>query len=78
MKRKILKIMLYLCGLFCIAYPIYSRFLSFKSQTEIITNYNQEIKAMDKEILENKQKKAEELRKHFPVRWTQKFIQTLK
>ena len=60
MKRKILKIMLYLCGFFCIAYPIYSKFLSFKSQTEIITNYNQEIEAMDKEILENKQKKAEE------------------
>ena len=60
MRRKILKFILYLCGIFCIAYPIYSKFLSFKSQTEIISNYNKEIESMDKEILEDKQKKAEE------------------
>ena len=60
MRRKILKFILYLCGIFCIVYPIYSKFLSFKNQTEIISNYNKEIETMDKEILEDKLKKSEE------------------
>ena len=55
-----LKVILYICGIFCIVYPIYSKFLSFKNQTEIISNYNKEIETMDKEILEDKLKKSEE------------------
>lgn len=60
MRVKVLKVILYICGIFCIAYPIYSKFLSFKNQTEIISNYNKEIETMDKEILEDKLKKSEE------------------
>ena len=60
MRVKVLKVILYICGIFCIVYPIYSKFLSFKSQTEIISNYNKEIESMDKEILEDKLKKSEE------------------
>lgn len=59
MKVKVLKVILYICGIFCIVYPIYSKFLSFKNQTEIIYNYNKEIETMDKEILEDKLKKSE-------------------
>ena len=60
MRVKVLKVILYICGIFCIVYPIYSKFLSFKNQTEIISNYNKEIETMDKEILEDKLKKSEE------------------
>ena len=60
MRIKVLKVILYICGIFCIVYPIYSKFLSFKNQTEIISNYNKEIETMDKEILEDKLKKSEE------------------
>ena len=60
MRVKVLKVILYICGIFCIVYSIYSKFLSFKNQTEIISNYNKEIETMDKEILEDKLKKSEE------------------
>ena len=60
MKNKIIKIVLYIVGIFCIAYPIYSRFLAYKNQTESIYDYKKEIIAMQQEELEEKRKKAEE------------------
>lgn len=60
MKNKIIKIVLYIVGIFCIAYPIYSRFLAYKNQTESIYDYKKEIITMQQEELEEKRKKAEE------------------
>ena len=56
MKNKIIKIVLYIVGIFCIAYPIYSRFLAYKNQTESIYDYKKEIITMQQEELEEKRK----------------------
>ncbi|MGN1013494.1 MAG: class C sortase [Clostridia bacterium] len=60
MKRKVLKIILYICGIFCIVYPIYSKFLSYKNQTTSIYDYKKEIENMDQALLEEKRKNSEE------------------
>lgn len=63
MKRKVIKIVLYVVGFFCIAYPIYSKYLAFKNQTESIYDYKKELALMKEEELKEKQKKAEEFNK---------------
>lgn len=60
MKRKVLKIILYICGIFCIVYPIYSKFLSYKNQTTSIYDYKKEIENMDQALLDEKRKNSEE------------------
>lgn len=60
MKRKILKIMLYIGGFFCIIYPIYSKFLSYKNQTQSIYDYKKELAIMQEEELKDKLEKTEE------------------
>lgn len=59
MKRKVLKIILYICGIFCIVYPIYSKFLSYKNQTTSIYDYKKEIENMDQALLDEKRKNSE-------------------
>lgn len=63
MKRKILKIMLYIAGFFCIVYPIYSKFLSYKNQTQSIYDYKKELATMQEEELKEKLEKSEEFNK---------------
>ena len=60
MKKKIIKIVLYIVGIFCIAYPIYSRFLAYKNQTESIYDYKKELAIMQEEELKDKLEKTEE------------------
>lgn len=60
MKIKIFRIILYVIGIVCIAYPIYSRFLSYKNQTESIYDYQKELAIMEENDLKEKLKKAEE------------------
>lgn len=60
MKRKILKLVLYIVGFFCIIYPIYSKFLSYKNQTESIYDYKKELAMMQEKEVEEKRKKTEE------------------
>lgn len=60
MKRKIIKIILYVVGFFCIVYPIYSKYLAFKNQTESIYDYKKELALMKEEEIKEKQKQAEE------------------
>lgn len=60
MKKRILKIVLYIIGIICIAYPIYSRFLAYKNQTESIYDYKKELAIMQEEELKEKLKKSEE------------------
>lgn len=64
MKRKILKIMLYIAGFFCIIYPIYSKFLSYKNQTQSIYDYKKELATMQEEELKEKLEKTEEFNKN--------------
>lgn len=64
MKRKILKIILYIAGAFCIIYPIYSKFLSYKNQTESIYDYKKELAIMQEEELKEKIKQSEEFNKN--------------
>lgn len=64
MKRKILKIILYIAGFFCIIYPIYSKFLSYKNQTESIYDYKKELATMQEQELAEKIKKTEEFNKN--------------
>lgn len=63
MKRKILKIILYIAGFFCIIYPIYSKFLSYKNQTQSIYDYKKELATMQEEELKEKLEKTEEFNK---------------
>lgn len=60
MKRKVIKIILYIVGFFCIAYPIYSKYLAFKNQTESIYDYKKELALMKEEEIKEKQRQAEE------------------
>ncbi len=60
MKTKIIRIILYFIGISCIAYPIYSRYLSYKNQTESIYDYKKELAIMEENELKEKMKKAEE------------------
>lgn len=60
MKKRVLKILLYIIGILCIAYPIYSRFLAYKNQTESIYDYKKELAIMQEEELKEKLKKSEE------------------
>lgn len=60
MKRKVIKIILYIVGFFCIAYPIYSKYLAFKNQTESIYDYKKELALMKEEEIREKQRQAEE------------------
>lgn len=59
-KRRILKLVLYMCGIFCIVYPLYSKFLTYKNQSETIYDFETEINNMDKEALEEKRKKTDD------------------
>lgn len=64
MKRKVLKIIFYVAGIFCLVYPVYSKFLSFKNQTRTIYDYKKELAIMKQEDLEDRKKKAEEFNKN--------------
>lgn len=64
MKRKVLKIIFYVAGIFCLVYPVYSKFLSFKNQTRSIYDYKKELAIMKQEDLEDRKKKAEEFNKN--------------
>lgn len=63
MKIKVIKIILYIIGIFCIVYPIYSKYLAFKNQTESIYDYKKELSLMKEEELKEKQRQAEEFNK---------------
>ncbi len=64
MKKTILKITLYIVGIFCIAYPICSRFLEYRNHTQSIYDYKKELSIMQEEELKQKKEKAEEFNKN--------------
>lgn len=64
MKKTILKITLYIVGIFCIAYPICCRFLEYRNHTQSIYDYKKELSIMQEEELKQKKEKAEEFNKN--------------
>ena len=63
MKRRIIKVLLYLIGTFCIVYPLCAKFITFRNQTKSIYDYKKELAQMEQAELENKIKKADEFNK---------------
>lgn len=59
MKNKILKIILYVCAIFCIIYPLYSKYKSFKNQTISIYNYDDEVAKMNKDEIEKQKENTD-------------------
>ena len=52
MKRRIIKVLLYLIGTFCIVYPLCAKFITFRNQTKSIYDYKKELAQMEKEELQ--------------------------
>ncbi len=60
MNKKILKIILYIAGIICIAYPICSKYISYRNQTNTIYDYNEQISNRNQDEIQDTYDKAEE------------------
>lgn len=63
MNKKVLKIILYIIGIICIAYPICSKYISYRNQTNTIYDYNEQISNSNKEEIQNLYKSSEDFNK---------------
>ena len=61
MKKRILKITLYIVGICLICYPLCARFVEYKNQTKSVYDYKKEIAIMEEKELANRLEKAQKI-----------------